>query len=104
MEGAAAALVAGVERGQQVDHLAAAHLADDQPVGPHPQRLPDQGADGDRAGALDVGRPRLERDDVRDGRAAARWRPRPATSRSAGSTSDEQRGEQRGLAGRRCRR
>ena len=42
VEGAAAALVAGVERGQQVDHLGAAHLADDQPVGPHPQRLPHQ--------------------------------------------------------------
>ena len=65
VQGAAAAVVAGVERGQQVDHLGAAHLADHQPVGPHPQRLPDQGAQVDRAGALDVGGPALERDDVR---------------------------------------
>ena len=39
---AAPALVPGVERGQQVDDLGAAHLADDEPVGPHPQRLPHQ--------------------------------------------------------------
>ena len=88
VEGAAAALVAGVERRQQVGHRGVAHLADDQPVGPHPQRLPHQVRTVDLTGALDVGRPRLQPDDVRDGRVAARWRPRPATSRSAGSTSD----------------
>ena len=62
--GRAPALVAGVHRGEHVDDLGAAHLADDQPVGPHPQRLPDQGAQGDLAGALDVGRPRLQGDHV----------------------------------------
>ena len=69
MEGAATTVVAGVEGGQQVDHLGAAHLADDQPVGTHPQGLPDQGAEVDGARALDVGRPPLERDDVRMVRA-----------------------------------
>ena len=43
---------------------AATHLAHDQPVGTHPERLPHQRAQGDLAGALDVGRPRLERHDV----------------------------------------
>ena len=62
---AAAALVTGVERGEQVDHLGAAHLADDEPVRPHPQRLADQVAQADRARALGVGGPRLEPDDVR---------------------------------------
>ena len=52
---ARAAVVAGVERGEQVDDLAAAHLADHDPVGPHPQRLPDQVAHGHLADALDVG-------------------------------------------------
>ena len=65
VDGAAAAFVAGVERGQQLDDLGAAHLADDEPVGPHPQRLADQGAQGDLAGALDVGRAGLEADHVR---------------------------------------
>ena len=65
MQGAAPAVVAGVERGQEVDHLGAADLADDQPVGSHPQRLADQRAQLDRARALDVGRPALEPDDVR---------------------------------------
>ena len=65
MERAAAALVAGVERREQLDHLAAADLADHQPVGTHPQRLPDQGAQIDRPGALDVGRPPLQPHHVR---------------------------------------
>ena len=65
VQGAATALVAGVERRHQVHHLRAAHLADHQPVGPHPQRLADQGPQLDGAGALDVGGPALQRDDVR---------------------------------------
>ena len=84
VEGAAAALVAGVQRGEQVDHLGAAHLADHQPVGPHPQRLPDQGAQRDLAGALDVGRPGLEARRRAGGRAAARWRPRPGPAARPG--------------------
>ena len=43
----------------------AAHLADDQPVGAHPQRLAHQRADGDLTRALEVGRPRLEPHAVR---------------------------------------
>ena len=39
MDSAGAALVSGVEGGEQVDHLGAADLSDDQPVGPHPQGL-----------------------------------------------------------------
>ena len=69
VQGAAATVVAGVEGGQQVHHLGAADLADDQPVGTHPQGLPDQGAEVDGPLALDVGRPPLESDDVRMVRA-----------------------------------
>ncbi len=58
------AVVAGVHRLQHVERLAAAALADDDPVGPHAQRVADQVADGDRALALDVGRPGLQPDDV----------------------------------------
>ena len=47
VQGARPAVVPGVERGQQVDHLGAPALADDQPVGAHPQRLPDQLAQPD---------------------------------------------------------
>ena len=61
---AAPTLMAGVERGEQVDHFTASHLTDDEPVGSHAQRLPDEVADGDRARAFDVGRSRFESYDV----------------------------------------
>jgi hypothetical protein len=41
-----------------------AALADDDPVGPHAQRVLDEVADRDRAAAFDVGRTRLEAHDV----------------------------------------
>ena len=43
---------------------AVADLADDDPVGPHPQRVADQVADGDLAPALEVGRTGLEPEHV----------------------------------------
>ena len=55
------ALVARVERLEHVERLAAADLADDDPVGAHAQRVAHQVADRDLAAALDVRRPRLER-------------------------------------------
>ena len=58
------ALVAGVHRLQHVQRLAAADLADDDPVRAHPQRVADQVADGHRAAALDVRRPGLQPDHV----------------------------------------
>ena len=70
------ALVAGVHRLEHVDRLGAANLADDDAVGPHAQRVPDEVADANLALPLDVRRPRLERDDVLLLRAAARPRPR----------------------------
>ena len=45
--------------------LGAADLADDDPVGPHAQRVAHQVALGDLALALDVRRPGLQPDDVR---------------------------------------
>src|SRR5829696_662059 len=58
------ALVACVHRLEHVQGLGAPDLADDDPVGAHPQRVPDELADADLALALDVGRARLERDHV----------------------------------------
>ena len=57
VDGAAAALVAGVQSGKQLHDLATADLSDDQPVGTHPQGLPDQRPQGHLARPLDVGRP-----------------------------------------------
>ena len=54
----------GVQRDQQVEALLLPHLADDDPGGPHPQRLLDQAAQRDLAGALEVGLAGLHRDDV----------------------------------------
>ena len=58
------AVVAGVHRLQHVERLAGANLADDDPVGPHAQRVLDQVALGDLALALDVRRPRFQPDDM----------------------------------------
>ena len=65
VHGGGAAFVTRVERRQQVDDLRASHLTDDDPVGAHPQRLAHQVSQGDRAGAFDVRRSRLEPHDVR---------------------------------------
>ena len=59
------AVVAGGHRLEHVQRLARTTLADDDPVGPHVQRVAEQVADRDLALALEVRRPRLERDDVR---------------------------------------
>ena len=56
---------AAVEGDEQVQALLLPHLADDHPVGPHAQRLLDQAAQPDLAGALEVGLPRLHRHPVR---------------------------------------
>ena len=58
------AVVAGVHRLQHVERLAGANLADDDPVGPHAQRVLDQVALGDLALALDVRRAGFQPDDV----------------------------------------
>ena len=57
VDGSRAAVMTGVERGQQVDHLRAAHLADDDPVRSHPQRLPHQVANGNLAYPFDIRAP-----------------------------------------------
>jgi hypothetical protein len=53
---------AGVERQQQVERLRVSHLADDQAVRPHAQRLLDEPPQGDLAGALETRLPALQRD------------------------------------------
>ena len=64
VHGARAAVVSGVESREQVADLRAADLADDEPVGPHPQRLPDEVAQLDATRPLDVGGPGHQPDDV----------------------------------------
>ena len=64
VDGGERALVARVHRLEHVDRLRAANLADDDAVGPHAQGVPHEVADANLALPLDVGRPRLERDDV----------------------------------------
>ena len=54
VDGGQRAVVAGGHRLEHVEGLAAAHLADDDAVGAHPQGVADQVADGDLALALDV--------------------------------------------------
>ena len=57
--------VPGAQRDEQVERLGPAHLADDQPVRPHPQRVAHEPADRHLAATLEVRRPRLEPHDVR---------------------------------------
>jgi hypothetical protein len=64
VDGATAAVVAGVERGQEIHYFGAADLADDQAVGAHAEGLADQVAQRDLSGAFDVRRASLEADDV----------------------------------------
>ena len=65
MDGAAATLVSGVERGEQLDDLGAADLTHDQAIRPHAQCLAHQIAHRHGPGALDVGRATLKADQVR---------------------------------------
>ena len=64
MDRAHAAVVAGVHGLQHVERFGAAHLADDDAVGPHAQRVDHQVARRDPAAPFDVGRPRLHADHV----------------------------------------
>ena len=59
------AVMAGIHGLQQVEGFRSAHLADDDPLGPHAQAVPHQVAHGDLAFALEIRRPRFEPDGVR---------------------------------------
>ena len=54
----------GVHRLQHVERLGAAHLADDDPIRSHAQRIAHQIPLQDRASSFDVGRPRFHPRDV----------------------------------------
>ena len=60
VHGGERAVVAGVERLEHVERLGPAHLAHDDPVRPHAQRVAHELADRDLAAPLQVGRARLE--------------------------------------------
>ena len=60
MHGGERSLVAGVHGLEHVQGLAAANLADDDPVRAHAQGVADQIADGHLAASLDVGRARFQ--------------------------------------------
>jgi hypothetical protein len=64
VKGRHGAVMTGVRREQHVEQLRPAGLADDQPVGPHPERLTHQVAHRHLAGAFDVGWPSFQPDDV----------------------------------------
>jgi hypothetical protein len=104
-----------VECDEQVEALLLAHLADDDPRGPHAQRLLDETAQRDLTGALEVGLPGLHRHHVgerhaqlehllagdhplprRDGRAQAVQQSRLAGLGAAGD-EDVQAGRDRRL-------
>ena len=57
-------VVTGRHRLEHVERLAGTTLPDDDAVGAHVHRVPEQRPDGDLALALEVGRPRLEGDQV----------------------------------------
>lgn len=64
MDCARAAVMAGIQGGQEVDYLGATDFADDDSVGAHSQGLPDEVTDGHRADALDVRGARYQAHDV----------------------------------------
>src|SRR5205085_2820979 len=64
-DGAERAVVAGREGGEHVQRLGPADLADDDPVGPHAERVADEPADRHLAAALEVGWASFQPDDVR---------------------------------------
>jgi hypothetical protein len=57
MERSHRALVSGVENLKQIEHLGAATLSENQAIGPHPERLLEQGAQRDLAASVGVGGP-----------------------------------------------
>ena len=65
VDGAHRSVMAGVHGLQQVEHLRAAHLADDDALGPHAQAVLDQVAHRHLAFALEVRRTGFEPDHVR---------------------------------------
>ena len=92
------AFVPGVHRLHHVERLAAPHLADDDAIGSHAQRVADQRPDGDRTEPVGIRRARLEAHDVVPGQAQLGRvfnRDHPLASREC---SRGERVEQRGLA------
>ena len=88
--------MAGVEGGEQVGDLRATHLADDQPVGPHPERLPYEIPQGHPAGALLIRRTGLQPHHMRVIGAEFRGVLRQDDPLSRAHQA-EQAGQQRGL-------
>lgn len=98
VNGAAAALMAGVQRCEEVCQLSSADLADHQAIGPHSQGVPDQVGQGDRPDPLRVGWPSLQPNDVRMLRAQFAG-VLDQNDPSVGVHQTEQGGQQGGLAG-----
>ena len=64
VNGCERAIVARVHRGEHVDRLTTTNLAEDDAVGTHSEAVLDELTLGDLALAFEVGRARLEADDV----------------------------------------
>ena len=58
-------VMAGVHRLEHVEGFGAANLADDDPIGTHPQSVANEFALIDRTGTFDIGWSRFELDDMR---------------------------------------
>ena len=84
---------------QQVEALLLPHLADDEPRRAHPQRLLDQPAQRDLAGALEARLPALHRDHVAAAASFSSKTSSQVTTRSRGGIAAGQAVEQRRLAG-----
>ena len=103
VDGGHAAVVAGVHRLQHVERLAAAHLADDDAVGPHAQRVADQIALRDLAASFQTGGAGFQPHDVRLLQLQFRG-VLDGDDALADIDQPRQRVQQRGLARSRCRR
>jgi len=86
MQRAASALMAGIERGGHLANLSATKFTHNEADGQHPQRLTNEGGDPDLDPTLDVGRTRLQPNNVRVRDGSSR-RSSMVTSRSRTSTS-----------------
>ena len=93
----------GVDRARELERLGAAHLTDDDPIGPHRQHELHRVAQGDLAGAVESGRPDLVVRAVPIGTASSRISSQQRTQCVAGTAAsnaaDQRRLARAGLAG-----
>ena len=65
VQGSRAAIVPGIERGEEFAQFGAATFAEHEPVGAHPQGFADESFESESARPLEIGLPRLETEEMR---------------------------------------